>query len=68
MKKVKFMKIVWIALIAVSFIACSNDDDNTPEVVNEEEVITTLRVSLTGEGSVVTLESKDLDGDGPMIL
>ncbi len=50
---------------------CSNDDDNNqedpPVIVNEEEVITTLTVVLTPTtaGPEITLETKDLDGDGP---
>ena len=39
-----------------------------PEAVNEEEVITTLTITLTptsGSTTVVTLKTQDLDGDGP---
>jgi hypothetical protein len=43
-------------------VSCSNDD-NGP--VNEEEVITTVTTTLTGGGQVITLTSRDLDGDGP---
>jgi hypothetical protein len=46
---------------AIVFTSCSNDD----APVNEEEVITTVRVTLTGGGQTITLESRDLDGDGP---
>ena len=46
---------------ALIFISCSNDDS----AVNEEEVITTVKVTLTGGGQIITLESRDLDGDGP---
>ena len=42
--------------------SCTNDTTNP---VNEEEVITTVTTTLTGGGQVVTLTSKDLDGDGP---
>tara|TARA_B100000767_G_scaffold258591_1_gene267463 strand:- start:5499 stop:6059 length:561 start_codon:yes stop_codon:yes gene_type:complete len=48
--------------------SCSNDDDEIPVVVNEEELITTLTVTLVPEGqigSIVTLTLRDLDGDGP---
>ena len=47
--------------------ACSNDDDNTPTEVNEEEVITTATLILTpqGGGQAVTLQTRDVDGDGP---
>lgn len=44
--------------------ACKNDD-NTPDVVNEEEVITTLIVTLTNGNDNVIMTSRDLDGDGP---
>ena len=43
------------------FTSCSNDD----APVNEEEVITTVIVTLTSGGETITLTSKDLDGDGP---
>jgi hypothetical protein len=48
------------------FTSCSNDDD-APAPVNEEEVITTITVVMTpaGGGTAVTLQSRDLDGDGP---
>ena len=46
---------------ALVFTSCSNDD----APVNEEEVITTVIVTLTGGGETITLTSKDLDGDGP---
>ena len=40
---------------------------NLPAVINEEEVITTLNVTLipVGGGTTVTLQTQDLDGDGP---
>jgi hypothetical protein len=47
-----------------TFVSCDKDDDN-PVAVDEEEVITTMTVTLTGGGSTVTLQSRDLDGDGP---
>jgi hypothetical protein len=45
------------------FLASCSNDDNGP--VNEEEVITTVTTTLTGGGQVITLTSRDLDGDGP---
>ncbi len=58
----------WLAFFALGavFISCSNDDDN-PEPVLEEEVITTMTATLTpsGGGTNVILETRDLDGDGP---
>ena len=63
------MKIFKYALLAIPFLyfSCSDDDDNNiPEPVNEEEVITTMTVTLTAnDGSAdVVLQTQDLDGDG----
>jgi hypothetical protein len=66
MKNMKNLKFLSAALIASSlFIGCSKDDD--PQPVDEEELITTLTVTLepVGSGDTVTLEFKDMDGDGP---
>ncbi len=63
----KFLKLFSIiALSSLLFIACSDDDD-APEPVNEEEVITTMTITLSpqGGGTNITLQTRDLDGDGP---
>ena len=62
------MKIFKYALLAIPFLyfSCSDDDDNdnVPEPINEEEVITTMTVTLTPEsGDVVVLQTRDLDGE-----
>ena len=64
MKKHIFYALLALPLIIVS---CSKNEDDTPEPVNEEEVITTMTITLTPkEGSgTITLQTKDLDGDGP---
>ena len=59
----------WLAFLALGLLilaSCSNDDDN-PTPVNEEEVITTLIITLSPDagGANTTIESRDLDGDGP---
>ncbi|MDB3977327.1 type 1 periplasmic binding fold superfamily protein [Flavobacteriaceae bacterium] len=52
------------ALLAIAMVGCSDDD--TPVVINEEEVITTVILTLTPEsGDQVVLTTQDLDGDGP---
>lgn len=52
--------------IALSLILIScNGDDDTPEPVNEEEVITTVILNLQSDIGNVTLSSIDIDGDGP---
>ncbi len=53
-----------LCIAAISFTSCSNDDDN-PDPVNEEEIITTMNVTLSATGGTITLQSQDLDGDGP---
>ena len=66
----KNLKITTLTLIAVlAFSSCSKDDDTlaaTPPV-NEEELITTITAIYTpqGGGTAITLQYKDLDGDGP---
>ncbi len=63
----KNLNLLAFAIFAtVLFASCSNDDD-APAPVNEEEVITTLKVTLTptGGGTPITMETRDLDGDGP---
>jgi hypothetical protein len=58
----KNLKLIALLAIPVLFsTSCSNDD----APVNEEEVITTVRVTLVGGGQTIVLESRDLDGDGP---
>ncbi|NHM05967.1 type 1 periplasmic binding fold superfamily protein [Flavobacterium sp. CYK-4] len=57
--------LAFLLSVATIFTSCSSDNDSSP--VNEEELITTITVVYTpeGGGSTITLESKDLDGDGP---
>ncbi|EAZ96620.1 hypothetical protein FBBAL38_04335 [Flavobacteria bacterium BAL38] len=58
----KNLKLIALFVIpALILTSCSNEDT----VVNEEEVITTVTTTLTGGGQVITLTSRDLDGDGP---
>ena len=64
MKTIKLLSLALITGLVLS--SCSNDDDN-PDPVNEEEVITTLIATLapTTIGTTVTMTFQDLDGDGP---
>lgn len=64
MKTLKIISLLFTALL-LNF-SCSDDDD-TPEPVDEEEVITTMTIILSpqGGGTSITLQSRDLDGDGP---
>ena len=51
--------------MTILFVSCSKDDD--PVAVNEEEVITTLTVTLvpSDASANIILKTQDLDGDGP---
>ena len=52
------------ALLAIAMVGCSDDD--APVVINQEEVITTVVLTLTPQsGNQVVLTTIDLDGDGP---
>ena len=57
--------VLGILAMGLLTISCSNDDDDNPDVINEEEVITTMNVTLTAATGNITLQSQDLDGDGP---
>ncbi len=65
LKNKSIKSIVAVGVMTFGLMSCSNDDDN-PEIVNEEEIITTMNVELSvAGGTTVTLQSQDLDGDGP---
>ena len=63
MKNLYFLVTVLFTILLAS---CSKDNE-TPEAVNEEELITTLKVTLVpvSEGNTIVLTTRDLDGDGP---
>lgn len=60
------MTLVLSTFFTLFFTACSEDDE-VPEIIHEEELITTMEVVLSPKnfGEVVTLSYRDLDGDGP---
>ena len=62
----KTMKnISFYALLSIAMLGCS-DDDAAPLPINDEELITTVILTLTPEsGDQVVLTTVDLDGDGP---
>lgn len=61
---IKF-KFIYLSLFFFAAVLSCNDEDTIP--INEEELITTVNVTLTpqGGGTDITLQSRDLDGDGP---
>ncbi len=60
MKNFKLLALFLTTSLVVT--SCSNDDT---AAVNEEELITTVSVTLQGGGQTIVLTSKDLDGEGP---
>lgn len=63
MKKFFLNKLTALLVLTLVFTACDDDD---PEVVNEEEVITTMNVSLTDGTNTINFQYRDPDGeDGP---
>ena len=56
---------IYALIMTILFVSCSKDDD--PVAVNEEEVITTLTVTLvpSDASANIILKTQDLDGDGP---
>lgn len=61
----KTLRTIALVFSAVAIFTSCSDDDNKTTPVNEEEVITTVKVTLTNGSNVITLTSKDLDLDGP---
>ncbi len=66
MKKLKNLS---IAIITLLFITSCSSDDDAPAPVVEEEVITTMTITLTpdGGGTPVIMQTRDTDGDGPNV-
>ena len=62
------LKLIHVSFIAFAAVLSCNDSDD-PIIINEEEVITTVTATLTpvGGGTIITLQSRDLDGDGPNV-
>lgn len=65
-QKSKHLKFYALTLFAALAFSSCTKDGAVPEVVNEEELITTITAVYTpvGGGTAVTLQYKDLDGDG----
>ncbi len=61
----KYLNTLWVAIaLLLAGTACSSDD---PEMVNEEELITTVNVTFTNTAmasDVVNVSFRDLDGPG----
>ena len=61
MKKINFL--IPLLILAIVFTGCSDDDPPAP--VNEEEVITTMTITLTpSSGADIILKTVDMDGEG----
>lgn len=62
----KTLKLFSLNLIAILLLTACSSDDDAPELINEEEVITTVNLYLTPDDSSeqVVFTYEDLDGDG----
>lgn len=67
-KTMKTIKLFAIPLLALALFSSCEEDDFIPQIVNEEEVITKMTLTMTpvGGGTAVTLVTDDPDGDGPL--
>ena len=56
-----------LLILSLVFTGCSDDDDHDDHShpVNEQEVITTIEVTLSDGDNTYVLSWEDLDGDGP---
>jgi hypothetical protein len=65
-QKSKHLKFYALTLFAALAFSSCTKDEAVPKVVNEEELITTITAVYTpvGGGTAITLQYKDLDGDG----
>lgn len=63
MKTIKLLAILFVS--ALTFSACSEDDhDHDDDHDHEEELITTVKYTLTNGTDIVTLTFSDPDGEG----
>lgn len=63
---VKFVnRSLYLGMFLTAIIITTSCESETPEAVNEDELITTVVTILESGTNTIRLESKDLDGDGP---
>ena len=56
---------VYLGLFLGAIFIVTSCEPETPKVVNEDELITTIITILSNSTDSIKLESKDFDGDGP---
>ena len=61
----KTLKTIALVFSTVAIFTSCSDDDNKSTPVNEEELITTVKVTLINGINTIELTSRDLDADGP---
>lgn len=62
MKTINYLGLAVLTMVTLA--SCSKDDNNSTPA-NENEVITTVTTKLVDGLNIITLTSRDLDGDGP---
>lgn len=58
-----------LSLFSLSLLSCKKDDNVLDDKINEEEVITTVKLTFTNTANsndIITATYKDTDGDGGM--
>lgn len=62
MKSNAFLPTWILAVVILAFSSCEKDQKSSPD--NEQELITTIRLTFTAPSGSVTFNAKDTDGDG----
>ncbi len=65
MNSINQKKSIFLGMFLFSIFFFTSCEEDTPEVVNEDELITTVEVTLNSNSQTIVLKSTDLDGDGP---
>ena len=66
LRSMKNQKLILMAFIFAGLLTSCSDDDSNPEPINEEEVITTMTITLTDpDGTTKQFQVTDDDGNGP---
>lgn len=57
-------KSIYLVMLVLSMFVFTSCEEDTPEVINEDELITTVEVTLKYNSQTILLKSTDLDGVG----
>lgn len=57
-------KSIYLVMLVLSMFVFTSCEEDTPEVVNEDELITSVIITLNSNSQTILLKSTDLDGVG----